>query len=295
MAKEPKNNTGEEELEFEEVGGQAPEEIGDRILNAQDYFAKHQNVLFGILIGVAVVVGGIWYFFNQRQEAKMQAQTELILPTFDYEKDSLDRALNGSPNGMGFLQIIDNYGSTPAGELAKFYAGSIYMKKGEFQKAIGFLEGYSSRDALLSSRAEALIGDAYMEMGQFEKAINAYQEATEIKPNKFYTPVYLLKLGIAQETAGHLEEAVKAYQRIIDEYPKSSQKRQAERHKSLALGIIGNPEGNKIVDYYRSGAEDQPAEEEATPETDPMQSPQQPTMQVQPQNQEGEPITIPGE
>ena len=52
------------------------------------------------------------------------------------KKDSMNLALNGDGNIYGFLKIIDKYGSTNAGNLAKFYAGRILIGNGEFEKGL---------------------------------------------------------------------------------------------------------------------------------------------------------------
>ena len=37
-------------------------------------------------------------------------------------------ALEGDANGAGFLEVIEKYGSTPSGNLAKHYAGVCYRR-----------------------------------------------------------------------------------------------------------------------------------------------------------------------
>ncbi|MEZ4738127.1 MAG: hypothetical protein R2818_01935 [Flavobacteriales bacterium] len=45
-----------------------------------------------------------------------------------FEIDSLEKALNGDDQWPGFLTIADDFGSTPSGNLANYYLGTIYMQ-----------------------------------------------------------------------------------------------------------------------------------------------------------------------
>ena len=69
-----------------------------------------------------------------------------------FAKDSFNLALNG--NGAdyeGFEAIIDQYGSTSAGNLAKAYAGICYFKMGENEKALDLLKSFSGSDDMILS------------------------------------------------------------------------------------------------------------------------------------------------
>ncbi len=53
-----------------------------------------------------------------------------------FESDSMDLALNGNGANYGFLDIIDEYGSTPAGNSAHYYAGYSYYSKGDYYNTV---------------------------------------------------------------------------------------------------------------------------------------------------------------
>ena len=83
-----------------------------------------------------------------------------------FAKDSFNLALNG--NGAdyeGFEAIIDQYGSTSAGNLAKAYAGICYFKMGDNEKALDLLKSFSGSDDMISPAITGLIGDCYVNMG----------------------------------------------------------------------------------------------------------------------------------
>lgn len=204
----------------------------------EQLFQSNQNIIY-IVVGVLVAViggvfGGKWYLDTQNKEA----QTQLFPAVYYLESDSLGKALNGDGNNLGFVEIADQYGWTKAGNLAKFYAGVAFLRSGKMDDAIEYLEGFSSSDLLLQARVYALLGDAYTEKGDNDEAANNYKKASEYKPNKEFTPVYLMKLGLAYELNQDFSSAKETYLKIINEYPESMQANDAKKYRSLAEAQI---------------------------------------------------------
>jgi TolA-binding protein len=149
-----------------------------------------------------------------------------------FEADSLDLAMNGDGNNLGFKQIIDDYSMTDAGNLANFYAGYICLKQGKWKLAEYYLEDFKANDQLVQARAYSLMGDAYMEEKNYADASTWYDKAANYKPNKFFTPNYLMKAALAFEKANQKDKAIKAYQRVIDEYFDSQEFQNARKQKA---------------------------------------------------------------
>ncbi|MFA7471272.1 MAG: tetratricopeptide repeat protein [Spirosomataceae bacterium] len=218
-------------------------ESSDALANQLDKaqsFVQSNNKLF-LVIGGVLLVGilafvGFHYYQDSRES---EAQKALYKAIYDFEADSLNLALNGKGGNEGLLAIADNYGSTNAGKLANFYAGVALLKEGKYDDAIARLKAYSSSDLLLQARAYALIGDAFMEKGDYKEAISYYKRAADYKPNQFFTPGYLLKLGLAYEKNNQIQEAAPVYKRIIDEFPMSSEVMNAKKYLGVVEGQVG--------------------------------------------------------
>ncbi|MEL7006031.1 MAG: tetratricopeptide repeat protein [Bacteroidota bacterium] len=149
-----------------------------------------------------------------------------------FESDSLDLALQGDGNNLGFLDIIEEYGITDAANLANFYVGAAYLKQGKHKLARLYLEDFKSDDLLIQARAYSLIGDAYTELGELDNAADSYQKAADYKPNKYFTPRYLMKAAFAYEEAGDTAAAIKAYDTIIEEYWDSTEFQNAKKYRA---------------------------------------------------------------
>ena len=188
----------------------------------------------GTAIGViALIVVAVIYFINDSSSKKdASAQDELFQAQYYFEADSLDLAMNGDGRNLGFLSIIDIYGGTEAGNLANFYAGTIYLKQGDFQKALDHLNDFSSSEVLLDARAKELRGDAYMELGNYSNAASSYESAANSVDDKFFSPNYLMKAALAHENNNDVAAALKAVTKIVDNYFGASEYNEAKKQKA---------------------------------------------------------------
>lgn len=206
---------------------------------AEEFFNNktNRNLVFGIGGFLAVLVLGFlgynYYITNQNKEA----QKEMFQAVYYFEADSLGKALNGDGINYGFLEIIEDYSGTDAANLANFYAGSIYMHMADYSSALRYLEDFSSSDYLVQGRAYSLIGDAQLELGDTDAAVSAYKKAADYNPNADFTPIYLQKLAIAEESRGDFSEAANAYDKIVVDFGKSALAQEAKKHKARLQGL----------------------------------------------------------
>jgi len=207
--------------------------------NTGDLFQNKKNrnfLLIVVAIVTLIIAGGVgFYFYTQTQN--QTAQEEMFPAVFAFEADSLKKALNGDGANQGLVDIADTYSMTDAGNLSDFYVGVAYMKQGKFDEAIDFLKKFKSSDLLVQGRAYCLLGDAYMEKNSLSEAVKYYKLASEYKPNKFFTPGYLIKLALAQEKNKDNEGAIKTYDEIIEKYYDSAEMQNAKKYKSKLEGL----------------------------------------------------------
>lgn len=209
-----------------------PEVIAEKVEGIEHWIEENPKIVFSVLGGLILVVGG---FFGFRYYVGLQeelAQKEMFQAVHYFEADSLNLALKGDGNNLGFEQIIEDFGMTDAANLANFYAGSICLKQRKFQLAIYYFEDFSSSDILVQPRAYSLMGDAYMELKDFESAAKYYNKASNYKPNKFFSPSYMMKEALAYEKLNQTDKAMAVYQKIIDQYWDSGEYQNARKFKA---------------------------------------------------------------
>jgi len=212
----------------------------DRIVAVEEAFSKteqwierNQRIVIIVVGAIIVIVLGFFGFKRFYMEPKeKEAQAQMFMAEKYFEMDSLNKALNGDGNYPGFLTIIGDYGITKSANLAHYYAGICYLKKGDFQKALDQLKDFSAKDEVVAPMALGAMGDCYMEMNQSDKAAEYYLKGAEKRKNEFTSPMLYMKAGYAYEIAGKKDEAIKAYQQIKNDFPRSFEGRDIDKYIS---------------------------------------------------------------
>ena len=177
-------------------------------------------IVYG-LAAIVLLVGGYMVYQNYFKAPEEQKAVEAMWKAEEfYRTDSVRLALNGSGANQGFLRIISKYGGTKAGNLARFYAASCYMKLGDFNNAIKQLKEFKTDDEFLQVRAAGLLGDAYAETGKKNEAAENYKKAgTIFEKDNINSPEYLFRAGLMYETLGKNKDAIEMYSIIKEKYP----------------------------------------------------------------------------
>lgn len=229
------------EEKFEDQELPVVETQGSNLGKGEDFFEKNKNLLMYGLVGVLAVVAGIigWNKLIIEPREK-EAQEKMWVAERFFEKDSLDKAINGSGDFPGFLEIAENYGMTKSANLAEYYLGIAYLKKGEFENAIEHLKKFDSKDQMVGAVALGAIGDANLELGKNEEALDYYLKAANKVTNDFTTPIYLMKAGVVYEEMGNYEGAVAVYEQIKEKFPKTREAQDAPKYMARAKAMAEN-------------------------------------------------------
>ncbi|HZH37935.1 MAG TPA: tetratricopeptide repeat protein [Flavisolibacter sp.] len=148
------------------------------IERAKDFWGRFGKPLSIALGAIVLAVAAFLIYKNFVAGPKEKKANDAIFRAQEYyAQDSLDKALTGDGQFPGFEKIIKEYGGTKAGKLARFYAGSIHLKKGSFDKAVQYLKDFSTDAPQIQARAYKLLGDAYAEQGKGKDAVDQYKKA----------------------------------------------------------------------------------------------------------------------
>jgi tetratricopeptide (TPR) repeat protein len=211
----------------------------EQTLSRTEHFLEENYKSLLIGLGVLVAIVGIGWvgklYLNKRND---EAQSQMYQAERYLEMDSLNLALNGDGNYLGFLDIAKEYKFTNSGNLARYSAGICYLHLGNYEEAIEYLNKYSKKDKVLGSIAIGATGDAYVELGNTEKGVSKYVEAADFANNSFSTPLFLMKAGELYELSGNYQEALKVYERIENEYPESTEGSTIEKYITRAKLMI---------------------------------------------------------
>lgn len=220
----------------------------NELLNIEETLNKWEQKLeenkksYSIILGAIVAVIAIYFAWTKLYVApkEAEAQSEMFRAERYFAQDSLDKAMFGDGNYLGFNDIIENYGVTKAANLATYYMGICYLKKGEYENAIKYLKNFDSNDQIVAPIALGAIGDANLELGNNEEAIKYYLKAVSASNNKFTAPIYLMRAGMVMELEGKYKEAVEVYKKIKKEYNDSAEGREVEKYLARAEAMLNS-------------------------------------------------------
>ena len=209
------------------------QELESALTRTEQFIENNQKTITYVIGAIVLVVVAYLGFNKFYLEPKTnEAQTQLFTAENYFEKDSFNLVLNGDGNYPGVLEIIDNFGMTKQANLANYYAGISYLRLGQYEEAVEYLSGFSTDDFLLAPVKEGALGDAYVELGEQDKALSQYKKAYGLNANEFTTPIYLQKAGVLMESMDELEDALKVYNQIKDDYPNSTEGRNIDKYIS---------------------------------------------------------------
>jgi TolA-binding protein len=206
-------------------------EVESALTRTEQFLEKNQKIISIVIGSVVVIVGAYLALTKFHFEPQNKESQELMFVAQNYfEKDSFNLALNGDGANLGFLDIIDDFGSTDAANLSKYYAGISYLHMGQYDEAIEYLKKFNTDDAILGPIAVGAQGDAQLELGKTEKAIDLYTKAYKMNENELTAPIYMMKAAELLESNSKETEALKIYETIKEKYPETNEGRNIDKY-----------------------------------------------------------------
>lgn len=212
------------------------ETLGEAMNRTELFFEKNGRNMAYIFLGLLVLAALIFGYRALIVAPRATKAAERIAEAqyrFEEQNPDYQLAVEGDANGAGFLDVIEEYGSTPSGNLAKHYAGICYLKTGDLENAAKYLAKYSPvkgiPGALINAQNLGLQGDIAVEQQNYAKAVKFYEQAVKAADNNLTAPMYLRKAGLAEQAQGNNEKAAAFYEQILTSYPASTDAREAEK------------------------------------------------------------------
>jgi predicted negative regulator of RcsB-dependent stress response len=199
----------------------------EQTLNQSEaFFLKYKKAIIAAVVALVAIIAGVVLYQtyvsgpNEQKASTMLAKGQQYFMAGDYQK-----ALNGdSASYKGFLNVVNEYGSTKAGNLANLYVGLCYANLDKWKEAAQYIEKFSGADDdMVSPAAIGALGNVYAHLNQLDKAVTTLKKAAESADNNSLSPTFLIQAGEILESQGKKDEALKLYQQVKDKYFNSMQ------------------------------------------------------------------------
>lgn len=196
-----------------------------------DFYQEHKNVIIGSAVAVLLaIILAIGYHYYQKSENK-EAQRLMSTAEEHYLRGEYELALNGSDQNMtiGFEQVINNYGDTKAGNLARYYAAVSEYNLGNTQQALAYIKNYDVPKGILGVAPISFHAMLLTDLQRHKEAAEIYVKAAEWDKNESTTPYNYLEAAQAFLDAEDSANARKYARLITQEYPNSAEITEANR------------------------------------------------------------------
>mgnify|MGYP002520022708 CR=1 FL=1 len=203
----------------------------------ENFFEKNSKMVVVAIVVIFALAAAIFGYKKVIVEPRMtKAQEMLFEAQYQFESQNADfaLALNGNENTPGFAQVVEQYGNTPAGNLARMYAAACSLRLGEFDQAQSYINSFKNVKGvpgeIINAMAAGIKGDIAVEKGDNAGAAKIFEQAAKVSENDFTTPMYLRKAALVYKQLGQEEKAKEIYKTIKESYSSSYDAREAEKN-----------------------------------------------------------------
>ncbi len=199
-------------------------EFDETLAASKSFFEKHKNaILYGGGAVLAIIIAALLIHQFYITPRNNRANESIFYAEQAFMDGNYDKALNGDGTNKGFLAVIDEFGSTKAGNIACLYAAKCYAATEKYQEAIDMLGKFDDcGDAMISPAAIALKGNCYAELGEKEKAADLLLKAATQADNNTISPTCLLQAGQIYASLDQKSKALDCYKQIKSKYQQSN-------------------------------------------------------------------------
>jgi TolA-binding protein len=204
--------------------------------------ARQRDITMGLVVAIVALVGlGGFVWWRQARNAHANELLGNALAVYDAPVVPLAAPAPGSPAPVPqpgtyateqakleaalprFQEAADRYPSAQAGIAARFHQASILATMGRYAEAEkGYQEVVDKAGNSIYGRTARLgLADAQVAQGKYDNAIAIYTELSRATDSHMPVDGILMQLGRAYAKAGRKEEAVRAYNRVVQEFPQS--------------------------------------------------------------------------
>ena len=194
------------------------------------YDTNRRAVSIGVTV-VVLAIAGVLIYMKNRSDHNEAAITSLGAIFEIYDAGQYQTAVDGIPerNVKGLKAIVDDYGNSRTGDLARLYLGNALYQLGRYDEALKAYDDFSPSGELLSVARLSGLGACEEAKGEYARAAAQFEKAATQYPTGVSAAEYLNDAARDYGQAGEKEKAIDLYRRIKKSYPTSAFARDADR------------------------------------------------------------------
>jgi len=184
------------------------------MLKGWEYVREHQGYVFAGLIAVVIIVAGINWYVNSREQSRIGAMSQFSEGLTAYRNGDLETA------EAIFRNVGDQYGNLREGVYAQYFLGECALADGRNFAAIEKYDAYLAksgshpfyRDAARDGKGVALENER-----RHKEAADVYYElSNDIETNTFMETVYLRRAAENYKKSNEIDKVIEIMERLLD-------------------------------------------------------------------------------
>ncbi len=206
------------------------DKLVDSYAKVVEFWKKYnKNILTAVgIIAVAIVLLGI--YVESVKTANLEASAKFAKVMKVYNAERYGEAIDGKAGEFeGLKSIVEEYGSTESGQVAKIYLANAYFFLSDFNNALEAYKSYSGNNDIFKATAFAGQGYCLMQMEKYENAVSKFYKAADVSESNPHNAEYLLNAGLSLLKANKTEEAKEAFNKVLKKYPVGTNANEAKR------------------------------------------------------------------
>ncbi len=185
---------------------------------AIDYVENYsRHILIGL--GAIVLISAALFYHSQKQAEKdAKAVVELTKANQEYATANYERAT------VILKNLLETYGSTKSGKLAKFYLANNYFELKNYSDAEKYYRDFSddSDDDVLIASALSGAAACLEEQGKFSDAADMYKKTADKYEDGVFAAENLYHSARCYVLSGNQQEAREMLNRLLEKHPDSA-------------------------------------------------------------------------
>lgn len=199
-----------------------------------DFFEKNKKHVYTALTIIVIAVAGIILLVQKKKANNEIAGMEISKIKPVYDANNFQQAINGDSLGVskGLIYIVDEYGSTENGEMAKMMLANSYYSIRDYDNAEKYFKDYSGSNPVLKAASVAGIASVYNAKKQYSDAAKEFEKAASVDKDNPFVDEYLFYAATNYFKADNIAEAKKLFDRLKNDFPKSKYVFESEKYRA---------------------------------------------------------------
>lgn len=192
---------------------------------AVDFIKQNMNKLTMGLVAALVIITLVMLFLKSKRMAELNASVQLAKANSELARGQLQQTIDI------LLNMSDNYSGTHSASKGVYLLAYAYFQKGEYDNSITYFKKYLDDygdDPILTSAAYSGLGACFEQQGKLLDAAQSYKKGATKFVDHFNAPQQLMDAARCYALENRTADAKNCYETVIDKYPKSDLKNDAE-------------------------------------------------------------------